>query len=472
VHPIFRAIQDLREQRSQLSPQEAVQLLLARCNVTRCVLQWQQSPERARLRLANLQRLAVLAAEYEDACRATREAATLSGLLLWLEELATLDDDTMPQPAVDAVQVMTHHAAKGLEWPVVVLVDLAGNVKDSIWDAVRAESLGDFDMHQPLKDRHLRYWPWPYGLQSKVAVANAIASSPPALVIRNKAIDEHIRLLYVSMTRARDLLVFGRQTKKLDGEWMATVGLAGFLAASDAPAIFLGSGHTVPFTRRNLKPDSAITTVAPPSGDLCWFEDPAKLTAKRPLVISPSQASPVKGAVDETVQLGARITVDRNADPALLGTAVHACLAAFLVSHDTPLVERDVYAILVRHGIDKAVAAQDVLGQIAAVYSWLKARWPNAKMSVEIPITHNLPTKQISSGRIDLLLETDRGWVLIDHKAGGQNSSQWESLAADYGGQLVAYSTAIETCTGKPVTESWLLLPVSSAAIRVVAQPL
>jgi ATP-dependent helicase/nuclease subunit A len=134
------------------------------------------------------------------------------------------------------------------------------------------------------------------------------------------------------------------------------------------------------------------------------------------------------------------------------------------------LIEPDVEAILVRHGVDKAVAARDVLGQIATIHSWLKARWPNATMSVEIPITHRLPTYQISSGRIDLLLETDRGWVLIDHKSGGQNSSQWESLAADYAGQLVAYSTAIETCTGKPVTESWLLLPVSGAAIRVAGQ--
>jgi ATP-dependent helicase/nuclease subunit A len=140
VQPIFQAIQILRAQRLHLSPQEAVQLVLTRCHLSRWVLQWQQSPERARLRLANLDRLIELAAEYEEACRSTREAATLSGMLLWLNDLADRAADTMPQPAVDAVQVMTHHGAKGLEWPVVILVDLAGNVKDSIWDSVRAES--------------------------------------------------------------------------------------------------------------------------------------------------------------------------------------------------------------------------------------------------------------------------------------------------------------------------------------------
>jgi len=79
------------------------------------------SPERARLRLASLERLTEWAAEYEDACRFTREAATVSGLLLWLQDLVATAADIMPQPAVDAVQVMTRHAAKGLEWPMVVL---------------------------------------------------------------------------------------------------------------------------------------------------------------------------------------------------------------------------------------------------------------------------------------------------------------------------------------------------------------
>jgi ATP-dependent helicase/nuclease subunit A len=467
INPLFRAIQTLREQRSHLSPQEAVHLLVARCNLARCVLQWQQSPERARLRLANLQRLTELAAEYEDACRSTREAATLSGLLLWLDELARLDDDTMPQPAVDAVQVITHHAAKGLEWPVVILVDLASDVKDSIWDAVRAESLGDFDLHHPLKDRHLRYWPWPYGAQSKVPVRDDIATSPPAQTVSNKAQEEHTRLLYVSMTRARDLLVIARQTKKLDGEWMATVGLAGFLPDADSPAISLQDGKSVPFVRRHLKPGSTTVANAPPIGDLCWFEAPAEPTEKLPLAVSPSQAPPVQAQVAESIQVGTRIAVDRTSDPALLGTALHACLAAYLVSRNTPLTEPEVDAILVRHGVNEIVSVADVLRQLAAVRIWLDERWPNAKAAVEVPITRVLKNGQVLSGRIDLLLKTDDGWILLDHKSGPQNRSQWDNLATDYGGQLAAYRAAIEAITGIPVKETWLVLPVAGAGLRI-----
>ncbi len=276
VNPIFRAIQSLREQRTQLSPQEAVQLLIANCGLTRCVLQWQQSAERARLRLANLERLTELAAEYEDECRSTREAATLSGFLLWLNALAEEEADVMPQPAIDAVQVMTHHGAKGLEWPVVVLVDLASNVKDSIWNAVRAESSDTFDVRAPLKDRSLRYWPWPYGAQSKVPVGDVAEASVTGQAVRAAAIEEHQRLLYVSMTRARDLLILARQSKKLDGEWMATVNLADHLPTTDAAVLKLNDGTTIPFRRRHLNAAGATGEVAAPHGDLSWFEHQRK----------------------------------------------------------------------------------------------------------------------------------------------------------------------------------------------------
>jgi ATP-dependent exoDNAse (exonuclease V) beta subunit len=86
---------------------------------------------------------------------------------------------------------------------------------------------------------------------------------------------------------------------------------------------------------------------------------------------------------------------------------------------------------------------------------------------VEVPITQLLAGSQLMNGRIDLLLKTDQGWILLDHKSGSQNSSQWATLAAGHGGQLAAYSAAIEKVTGIPVQETWLVLPVAGAALKV-----
>jgi ATP-dependent exoDNAse (exonuclease V) beta subunit len=470
VHPIFHAIQRLREQRSQLSPAEAVHLVLAHCQLARCVLQWHSSSERARLRLANLDRLAELAAQYEDACRSTHEAATLSGFLLWLQDLAGAEGDTMPQPAIDAVQVMTHHKAKGLEWPVVVLMDLASDVKDSLWDAVRAESAGVFDVREPLKDRFLRYWPWPYGAQSKVPVADSVAASPAAQTVRAASIEEHRRLLYVSMTRARDVLILARQAKKPDGEWMATIGLGGFLPKNDTSTLTLRSRHTVPFIRRHLSSGSTTLTGAPAIGDLNWFEMPLQLREKLPLTSSPSQAAPVEASVADSVQIGTRIAVDRHPDAAALGEAVHACLAAYLASGDATSSSIDVAGILERMGVAGALSTDALLRQLAAVRQWLEERWPDAGHFVEIPVTHVSDSGQVMSGRIDLLLKTQSGWILIDYKSGAQNSSQWNILAATYGGQLSAYSTAVEAATGVAVRETWLALPIAATALRVLTE--
>ncbi|MBK7660130.1 MAG: hypothetical protein IPJ28_13750 [Betaproteobacteria bacterium] len=115
VHPILATLAALRGQVSVLSPREAVEAVIAQCGLATRVLQWQQDEGHARLRLANLDRLLELASEYEGEMRTGHGPATLSGFVLWLGELGEYEQDELPEPSIDAVRVMTHHAAKGLE---------------------------------------------------------------------------------------------------------------------------------------------------------------------------------------------------------------------------------------------------------------------------------------------------------------------------------------------------------------------
>ena len=248
---------------------------------------------------------------------------------------------------------------------------------------------------------------------------------------------------------------------------MATIGLGDFLPKNDTSSLTLQSGHTVPFIRRRLSADSAALTAAPPIGDLNWFEVPAQLRDKLPLTLSPSHATPVEASVADSVQIGTRIAVDRNPDPAALGEAVHACLAAYLSSGDATSSSIDVPGILERMGVAGALSTDALLRQLAALRGWLQERWPHADQFVEIPVTHISGNGQLMSGRIDLLLKTQSGWILIDYKSGAQNSSQWNILAATYGGQLAAYSAAIEAATGVGVLETWLVLPVAGTALKI-----
>lgn len=471
AQPLFQVIRELRLQRPLLSPAEAIGLILARCGLSRLVLQWQQSPAQARVRLANLARLTEIVAEYEDECRSGFDVATLSGFLLWLRELETAGQDVLAQPSIDAVRVMTHHGAKGLEWPVVVLMDLAGKVKESTFDAVRASALMALDVADPLRNRFIRYWPWPFGAQNNNQITQVVDGSSVGQALRLDAVDEHQRLLYVSLTRARDLIVLARDAKKPDGEWMQTIGLAQRLPADDHAPLPLGDGTTVPFRRRRLSAGEVAPDVVASGRDLRWFGVPDRLTPKLPLTVSPSDAAGIAARVTEVVTIGTRLVIGTSVDAAALGSAVHACLAQQLVSPEQALAARQVEEVLVRLGVAGAVDPAQLATRIHAVHQWLMQRWPEAQSLVEVPVSRMLANGQQVSGRIDLLLRTPAGWIVFDHKATPQNSSQWGPLAQTYGGQLIAYREALEAVTGSPVTELWLVLPVAGSALRIESAP-
>ncbi len=186
-------------------------------------------------------------------------------------------------------------------------------------------------------------------------------------------------------------------------------------------------------------------------------------------MVSPSASSAVGARVAETVHLGSRIAIGRDVDPAAVGEAIHACLAAQLVAIDMPLGAAEVQEILLRMGVKGAVEPAALVQQLNAVRQWLGERWPGTEPLVEVPISHMLKNGQRVSGRIDLMLRSGDGWILFDHKASAQGGTQWEALAEKYGGQLAAYSAAIEAVTGVPVKETWLVLPVAGAGVRVEA---
>lgn len=466
AHPILATVSDLRAQVVLLSPSEAVAETMMRCGIVRRVIQWQQDGEQARMRLANLDQLAGLVTQYEDECTSGRQAATLSGLLLWLQDLAQQGLDAMPQLDVDAVHVMTHHGAKGLEWPVVVLCDLASDVRDRLW-GIQAEPKGAFDVHRPLHDRFLRYWPWPFGQQKNVAVADEVAASPTGIKAREDAVEEHKRLLYVSMTRPRDMLILARPAKKAVGEWMSTVALDSVLPAADADSIVLADGMAVPFVRCVLSGASANLPMAASTEDLAWFDHAAALHEKIPLTVSPSAVDGVAARVSESVAIGSRMELGDVEDRSALGQAIHACLAADLVSTDCPLTMADVLAILQRMGVADAVDASAMHRQVGAVRTWLQSRWPDAKAVVELPMQQLMPGGQICAGRADLLLRTVTGWILLDHKSTQQGSAQWAALASIHAGQLAAYAHTVEAVSGLPVEQAWLVLPVAGAVLRV-----
>ena len=465
-HLILDRIARMRRELPLLAPREALHDLIADCDIPARVLRWQRDPSVARARLANLEALLELAAQYEDLCRNAQHAASISGFIIWLGEVREADLDQLAQPSIDAVKVMTHHAAKGLEWPVVVLTDLNANVRDRLW-SISARSRNDIDVSAPLRDRFLRYWPWPFGLQKQVGVADDIALTDTAKAFRSEAVEEQKRLLYVSMTRARDLLILARSKRKPTGEWLDTVDAPWLMPADGVDHVKPPKGEKIGADTWLLDPPEELAPVVVEERPLHWFARPDQVSKRLPLVFNPSSAPSRSIQIAETARIGERIPIGDGVDMTELGTAIHACIAVAFTDARAPLTSTEAADILTAMGVGDKISGEAVVRQIDALKNWIGERWPGAQVITEYPVEGVLGSGQVLRGRTDLLVSTPKGWILLDHKANPSGADRWEEIAREHSGQLAEYAAAIEKASGKPVIESWIFLPVAGGAVSI-----
>lgn len=146
--------------------------------------------------LANIRRVASLASEFEAS-----ERRDLRGFLEWIEISAQLDSEAAvatEDEDGDAVQLMTVHKSKGLEFDMVCVADLGRQRKN------RSETvfwLGQTDGESEALDFGLRL-PMPDGTNIDLFDWTRLAEASA-----REAADEELRLFHVALTRARRRLV-------------------------------------------------------------------------------------------------------------------------------------------------------------------------------------------------------------------------------------------------------------------------
>lgn len=155
---------------------------------------WQRSGLRSRLlaqgtpgamrRLLSLDRLLHLAEDYQ----ARQPLGSLAGLSTYLARLAAGDDEPLPAlgSGLDALQILTIHAAKGREFDIVFLADTriprstSMNVSKVFFDETYGLIINEDDKHETIKQ-----------LRDE---------------IRRRALNEERCIWYVALTRAREQL--------------------------------------------------------------------------------------------------------------------------------------------------------------------------------------------------------------------------------------------------------------------------
>jgi ATP-dependent exoDNAse (exonuclease V) beta subunit len=464
--PMLERLAKARPEIDRLSPEEALSTAILAADLHQVVIGWDESTRLTEHRLANLARLAALAREYLDHCRAQHRAGTVAGLILWLRALEQqFGDEQAPNPG-NAVSLLTYHSAKGLEWPIVVCMSLNTDLKVSLSGPRVIAATEPFDWKQPLAGRALRYWPDPFPDQKRHdPLTERLLTTPAWAEATRQARNEALQLLYVGMTRARDRLILTEEGKTSVGRWLGLLD-SPLWPIGEAGVLALPGGRTVSTSRTRL----TAPEPAPPGARRPRHWLPGRSDSAEPSLdyyATPSATPPLAAPTCTLVHdFGRRISMIGAAEMDTLGAALHHALAIALTH---PVVERSVIAAVLAQYPTVVLDADEVLDRARELARWINDTYPGATLHCEWPFSRPLPTGQWQVGQIDLVLELPTGWVVIDHKSNPQPRSEWLPLAATHSGQLAVYADALADLSGKPVHERLIHFSVSGGLVRVAA---
>lgn len=461
--PAAAALDTLRGQILNLTPGELLDAIMSEPAVIGRIEAWGDHP----IRMDDLEALRGFAGAYEAECAASGAPATLQGLLV---ALGDADPKRPPSLAADAIQVMTYHRAKGLEWPMTILTGLGTESRARLYEPV-AEVDGALDWTRPLEGRWIRFWPWPYGLAGKGGDLDAAAAgSVLGQAALRRAIQEDTRLLYVGVTRARDYLIFA-PAGKAPLNWLKVLDApeSGAHLQPPSPGDNLIHAGETSFTAdvRLLEADDSAerypnpTYVRPPP--------PIASAPRPPLHLRPSGAQGNGWIVAERIDLGGRLPIDGVADMAALGEALHAILAYDDPArpHATRVV--DAQEILDRWGVT-GFRAEDALTASERLATALAQRFPDAVVRSEAPVSAWLGP-QFVQGRIDILVEHGGRAAIIDHKSFPGRPEHWDAKALQYAPQVALYGAAVAAASGRPCDDLFVHMPVVGVLLRVAPGP-
>lgn len=428
--------------------------------------------------LANVLQLAEVSRRHERRSTSFREVVEV---LQGEAEEGEAPDAPLVEQGLEGVRMMTVHAAKGLEFPVVILAEPTAN-------AVKPEPSHWVDPERAL---------WVHPLAG--CVPTELREHEHEAIARDT--EEALRLTYVAATRAKDLLVVPVcSEKQFRDTWTEVLGPALYPDPSRAhdpkpapgcPAF----GHDVIVDRDGPVPDDVpkpgLHRASTGTNGVVWFdprvlkldkEDASGLEADEALREDESEGprsvadyeawqlgrsdAQVKGSVLgmnvkvardlPAPEVAGAVPVEQTTAPRAgrpsgrrFGELVHACLATVPLEATADAVRQvvEVMARTLKAPKDETEAAVQAV-EAALAHRLFAAARDAKQVRREATLIDHLPDGTIVEGVIDLAYDTGEGWVVVEFKT---DASIEESLAK-YEAQVLAYVGAISRSTGQPVS--------------------
>jgi ATP-dependent exoDNAse (exonuclease V) beta subunit len=200
--------------------------------------------------------------------------------------------------------------------------------------------------------------------------------------------------------------------------------------------------------------------------NIYWLDKlPRFNVGKLPKKLSPSYAAPIKGAkIGKIIELGERIPFSGAPDMATFGSCLHAIIATEIIHRD--MSETRAKRILQDFGMTDFIEPRDAMVAAKRFIDQVDLHYAPITWHVEYPIQYVNAQAQECKGYIDLAVETEQGWVIIDHKSSPRKKSEWEDICLTYSGQLSLYRDAL-TASGKTVASCWIHFAITGGLVSV-----
>ncbi len=475
-HPIIEQLRAIDA--TALSPADALAAVIHALDLPSQVTRWGDSARRH----VHLDALLRLASKFAEDARASRRAATVAGLIAWLNKLERDKLDTVPTPAgLDAVTVTTYHGSKGLEWPVVILASLKTPKAPDPWEP-RVEG-GAIEQDAPLQDRYIRYWPWPFltggPFSTKTKVTGLLEDSlatPEGISLIAKEEAESLRLLYVGFTRARSRVILSHRDEA-DAEkrlphyaWLHRIprvddALQNAFTEGTYP---LTDGSNLRVREMSMAPE----IIEGETAHAAWVHAPTSTgVTHAPRIVQPSQRQgTIASAKLHAVTLPGTGTLPpiRGREVDALGDAIHAYFATLPSTNALDDNARRAIAArcITAHRVSGALDIEALVHAGERLRAWVKAEHPDATWHTEVNITAPLDGSQ-GVGTIDMLLvDADGATTLVDHKSVGGGTADAAEKARAFTAQIEAYVQLLKEC-GAPTPSANVHLPYAGAMVVI-----
>jgi ATP-dependent exoDNAse (exonuclease V) beta subunit len=469
-------LNEIRKKTEALPLALLVRMLYADMDILQLVAVWGDQHQR----WSNLQEILNYVDQFSGSTAAAGASVSIPSFIAWFNNLADSGEDEKALVINEyAVNVLTYHRSKGLEWPVVVMHELTHH-RDADVFGMHVTGGEVINMEAPLSDRGIRYWPWPYTytpfgkLSGYADFTTLFKSLPEQQTANNQSFEEALRLLYVGMTRARDYLILPCKDynkmawieKAIDG------GLTGICRPEPTQNdTVLSTNHKhypSKFRFRRFSPEDLIPGHVTDAAAPVIYTPRTGVSHVQDYFITPSSAEEItKARIVEYIPLYPRIRVDQpgGGDDAAFGTCIHAILCA----HRPEMHEKEqlqlIERLLENFGFTGIISPVNIVASILHFHDWTGRRYGSASFYKEYPMMVERDN-QVLSGIADLVIETPEEILLVDYKTfpGHDDpdkigeSCEWR--ARTYSGQMDLYREMLERVwPGKKVeTVIWFVI--------------